>query len=99
MTHAEELLSEKGKLRLDLAILTGEHEALLARIEAELKDRDSLRERLKELVEVLQDWGHGMDCGCEDVDKPCPNCECGANEMFEARDRARSALQRGGSKP
>ena len=38
MTHAEELLSEKGKLRLDLAILTGEHEALLARIEAELKD-------------------------------------------------------------
>jgi len=34
MTHAEELLSEKGKLRLDLAILTGEHEALLARIEA-----------------------------------------------------------------
>ena len=63
------------------------------------KDRDSLRERLKELVKVLQDWGHGMDCGCEDVDKPCPNCECGANEMFEARDRASSALQRGGSKP
>ncbi|HEY1197327.1 MAG TPA: hypothetical protein VGG32_01185, partial [Thermoplasmata archaeon] len=43
MTHAEELLSEKGKLRLDLAILTGEHEALLARIEAELKDWDKMR--------------------------------------------------------
>jgi len=37
------LLSEKGKLRLDLAILTGEHEALLARIEAELKDWDKMR--------------------------------------------------------
>ena len=72
------------------------HHALLALL---TKDRDSLRERLKELVKVLQDWGHGMDCGCEDVDKPCPNCECGANEMFEARDRASSALQRGGSKP
>jgi len=48
MTHAEELLSEKGKLRLDLAILTGEHEALLARIEAELKERDSLQKRRRQ---------------------------------------------------
>jgi hypothetical protein len=61
MTHAEELLSEKGKLRLDLAILTGEHEALLARIEAELKERDSLQKRLEEAETITGELTALMD--------------------------------------